>query len=57
MSEEKSVKVELTKEDLQNIFNWQTLSAINFDVTEEEETLRKRLWTTYKKEYGEKDNG
>ena len=57
MAEEKIVNIELTKSDLQNILNWQTLTAINFDVSDEDETLRKKLWTLYKKEYGEKDNG
>lgn len=56
MAEEKLVNVALTKTDLQVILNWQTLTAIHFDVTEEEEILRKKLWTKYKKEYGEKNN-
>ena len=57
MPNEKIVNIELTKADLQNILNWQALSSIDFDVTEEEETLRMKLWTLYKKEYGEKTNG
>ena len=57
MAEEKLVNVALTKTDLQVILNWQTLTAIHFDVTEEEEILRKKLWVLYKKEYGGKDDG
>ena len=55
MPEEKLVNVELTKADLQNILNWQTLTAINFEVSEEDEALRKKLWLLYKKEYGNKE--
>ena len=54
MEKEKLVNIGLSESDLQNILNWHTLSAIHYEVTKEEEDLRTKLWTRYKKEFDKK---